>query len=302
MKKLNFNFILNHFLLLTLINEVCGGSEKVVQNTGGKKQCLEGPVQTYALAKESFAFDDFTDIKLEESWDTAKENKDVVMFYDVEELEPNNTEAIVKNARYKDYHVKDAIKGVNYTHYLSSCSHEALKSYEDSAYTRIFRISEDNEISCEVQDDGTIKGEPLTSFLVGIRNDAPADGVPSTQVQLKFGKYSQSIVIPSFTITNYEGIYDVKLNQVSASSTEIKFTLKSGCTGDLISSFVDGNIELRDGGGALHTNAFIAADSEGVYTLTGTGFQTGFTVGVVGVVKNVGIHYEGESTLSITVS
>ncbi len=294
-------FLFNPLLLISIINEVCGNDADKVQNTGGKKQCLESAVRTYALAKEDFAFADLAAMKGQAAWDAAKTAKEIVMFYDVEELEPNNTEAIIKTGRFADYNIKDAVKGVNYTHYLATCSHEAVKSYENSAYTRILRITEDNEVLCEVQDDGSIKGEPLTSFIVGVRDDAPADGTPSTKVNLKFNDYKMSIVIPSFDLADYEGIYDVNLTQVSASATSIKFNAVADCSGSVITSFVAADFVVKDASGQVQTVTFVTPDADGVYELTGTGFVTGYTVEMNGVIAQTGITYEGDEALSIEV-
>lgn len=285
------------------VNEICGNETTVAQkNTGGKKQCLEGAVRTYALAKSTFSFTDLATAKTKAAWDTAKAAKDIVVFYDVEELEPNNTEAVIKNGRYSDYKITPSVKGVNYTHYLSTCSHSAVKSYEDSEYLKIFRITDNNELLCEINDDGTVSGEPLTSMIVGERDDAPADGTPSTQVQFKFDSYDASIIIPEFDLTDYEGIYDVALTQVSASSTSIKFKASTSCSGASVTSFIAADIVLKDGAGAVQSPSFVAADSNGEYELTGTGFATGFTVEVNGVIQQSLIMYEGEAPLTLTVT
>ncbi|WP_438423260.1 hypothetical protein [Aquimarina macrocephali] len=281
-----------------IINETCGGDDSSTKNTGGKKQCLEGAVRTYILSKSKFKFDSLADAKSNAKWDEAKTNKDIVVFYDIEELEPNNTENQIKNGRYSDYKIKDAIKGVNYTHYLSTCSHEAVKSYENSDYNRVFRVTDNNELLCEVNEDGSVQGEPLKSFIVGIREDAPADGVPSTKVQLKFDSYPLSIIKPDFDLTDYEGIYDVKLSQDSATATSIKVKVSSGCSGTEIDSLESDDFIVRDASGAVQTVSFVPPVN-GVYEFTGTGFANGFTVEVNGVVVQTNIMYEGGKPLVI---
>jgi hypothetical protein len=222
------------------------------------------------------------------------------MFYDIEELEPNNTEAIIKNGRYSDYDIKDAVKGVNYTHYLSTCSHAAVKSYQNSEYTRVFRITEDSEVLCHVQDDGSIKGEPLKSFIVGIRDDAPTDGTPSTKINFKFDSYELSIVKPSFDVTDYEGIYDVDLAEYGTStSTSIRFTAVAACSGSKITSFLDADIILKDAAGSVQSRTFVPAAVNGIFELTGTGFANGYTIELNGVVAQTGITYEDSGLLTI---
>ena len=234
------------------VNEICGNETTIkTLNTGGKKQCLEGAVRTYILTKGDFKFDTLALAKAKANWETAKAAKNIVVFYDVEELEPNNTDAVITNGRFRDYKIKDSVKGVSYTHYLSTCSHEALKTYEDSEYTRMFRVTENNELLCVVNDDGSVQGEPITSFIVGERNDAPVDGTPSTQVQIKYSAYTQSVIIPDFDITDYEGIYDVTLTEGdSNSSTSLKVKVTTSCSGAVVTSLESGDLIVKDGAGS----------------------------------------------------
>lgn len=260
-----------------MINDVCGDSSTVT-NTSGKKQCLEGPVRTFALAKSTFSFATAAAMRLKATWDTAKEAKDIVMFYEVEELEPNNTEAVIKEGRYEDFKIKSAIKGVDYTHYLSPYSHDALESYEDSDYTRIFRITDANEILCEEGTGTTIKGEPLKSFNVDTRDDAPADGTPSTKVQLKFDAYSLSIVKPSFDITDYEGIYDIALTVVGVpNATTIVVKAATSAKGTNVASLVLADWKfVQDSDGLEETVTVMTYDAgDEEYTLTAVAFETG---------------------------
>jgi hypothetical protein len=269
-----------------MINEVCGGVS-TVKNTSGKKQCLEGAVRTYALAKSTFSFASLAAMKTKAAWDTAKAAKDVVVFYEVEELEPNNTEAVIKNGRYEDFNIKDAVKGVAYTHYLSPYSHEAIESYENSDYTTIFRITDKNEVLCEEQSDGTIKGEPLKSFIPSVRDDAPVDGTPSSKVQMKFGEYSLSIVKPSFDLEDYEGVYDVTLVvQGTPNVTTLIVEAKKTARGTLVASIVQADwkfVQDSDGLEEPVTGSVYDA-ATGFYTLTATAFETG-TIATNGVVQ-----------------
>jgi hypothetical protein len=277
-----------------VINEVCDSGVSKQKNTGAKKQCLEGAVRTYILAKDDFSFADTAAAKLKTNWDAAKKSKKIAVFYDVEELEPNNTEAQIKAGRFADYKISEAKKGVNYTHYLSTCSYEALKSYENSGFTRVFRVTEKNELLCETQQDGKIKGEPLTSFIVGIRDDAPADGIPSVKVNLKFDSYSLSILNPDFDLTGYEGVYDLDLKETSLSATSIKFKATSSCSGNNISALKAADVVLKNELGAIQNPTFVPADSNGVYELTGTGFVAGFKLSLNGIVTIADIDYEAQ--------
>lgn len=286
-----------------IINESGGSATTTsVQNPGGKDQNLEGAVRTYILAKSGQSFATVAAAKLLTNWDTAKAAKDIVIFYDVEELEDNNTDPIKKEGRYKDYKIKDGIKGVAYTHYLGTHAHIALDSYQNSDYTRVYRITENNELLCEVQDDGSVKGQPLSSFIVGERLDAPADGTPSSKVELKFDAHDMSILKPAFDMSDYEGIYDLKFEQVSASATSIKFKALETFNENVVSSLIDADVDILDAAGAAYTHSFVAADADDEYELTGAAFATGFTIVLTGIVTKSGRDYDSPVALSITVT
>lgn len=277
-----------------MINEVCG-TDATQQNTSGQKQCLEGVVGSYALARSTFSFANLAAIKTYAAWETAKAAKDIVVFYEVEELEPNNIEAIIKVGRRRDYEIKEAVKGAMYTHYLSPYSHESIRTFEDSDYTRIFRFTDDNEVLCEEQSDGTIKGEPLKSFIVGVRDDAPIDGTPSTKVTLKFGDYELSVIKPAFDITTYEGIYDVLLVvQGTPTGTELIVEARTKATGVLVTSFVQANWEFIEAGGDEESVTGMTYSAvTGFYTLVATAFVTG-TIDTAGVIEQTEIMYEAQ--------
>lgn len=285
-----------------IINEVCGNENSAPKNTGTKNQCTPKPVIESILAKETFSFADLATMKTKAAWDAALQAKNIAPIYKVEEIAANNTEAKKYEGRFADVTLKEAIKGVNYGHLLSDCSYETLKSYEGSEYTRIFRICEDGTVHCEVMDDGTVKGEPLSSYNVGTLIESTDDKPQNAEIQLKFKEYSKSTVELDFDIVDYEGIYDVTLTIDTATSTSIKFKANAGCSNSEVSSFVDGDFVVKDGAGAVQSVTFVPYDANAkVYELTGTGFATGFTVEVNGVIVQSSIMYEGVEPTAITV-
>jgi hypothetical protein len=294
MKKLN-----HFFLLAVVLNEVCGTDDSIQKNTGGKRQCLEAPVKTILLAKDDQFFANRAALDVKATVDAAIAAKQLVPFPNIEGIEPNNTDANIKNGRFTDYTLKAGIRGSSYRFDLSVCTYEALKSYVNSGYTRVYRVTTEGEVTCEIMADGTIKGEKITSFLLGLRNEATDDDVPFANVLLKYANDNNSIVKPAFDWAPLEGIYDVVLQLVSASATSIKFKTIIECTGDTITSFVSGNLQLLDDG-EVHASSFVAADADGVYELTGTGFENGFTLGLNGVVTQANIMYESPEVLVIS--
>tara|TARA_R110002096_G_scaffold36129_3_gene101302 strand:+ start:1358 stop:2221 length:864 start_codon:yes stop_codon:yes gene_type:complete len=284
-----------------LINEVCSTSG-TTKNMGGKDQCLEAPVKTFFLAKDGFAFASLAAMKLEANWNTAIAAKNIIPLPNIEGLELANTEASIKEGRYKDYELKEAVAGVKYRLDLSMCSYEALKSYKNSEYKRVFEVTNEDEVTGDVQADDTIKGRKISSFIIGVRNQATDEDVPYVDVSLKFEKDTYSVIKPSFELSDKEGIFDVGFALVSATSTEIKVTATTDCSNSLVNNFTSGDLTVLDAAGAAQSlTSTSVADASGVYTIVGTGFATGFTVGLNGVVVQAGINYESPDRLAITV-
>ena len=284
-----------------LISEVCTPSG-TTKNMGGKDQCLETPVKTFFLAKDGFAFPSLAAMKLEATWNAAISAKNIIPLPNIEGLELANTEASIKEGRYKDYELKEAVAGVKYRLDLSMCSYEALKSYKNSEYKRVFEVTNDDEVTGDVQADGSIKGRKTSSFIIGLRNQATDEDVPYVDVSLKFESDTYSIVKPSFEVSEKEGIFDVNFALVSATATQIKVTAKTNCSNSLVKSFASGNITVQNASGGIQTlTSTSSADAAGVYTIVGTGFATNFTVGLNGIVSQAGMNYESPDRLTITV-
>lgn len=287
---------------VALINEA-GNSLIDFKNTGASEQKYESAVKTYVLAKESFSFASAAALKDIANWNTAKENKDIVPFFEIDlPPEANSVEPTIANKRFRDVKTKDGIKGVTYTHELSPESHAALETYDQNnnkTYTRIFRITDENEVLCEVQSDGTIKGEPLSSFIVGNREDATDENPPQSKVMIKFKKYNMSIVKPNFAADEFEGIYDVALSLGTVSATSILFKAQSWGTD--ITNLTSSNVVLKDASGSVHASSFVAYDADsGFYELTGTGFANNFTLDIDGVQVVGTVYYESTGAVTLT--
>lgn len=297
MKKIN-----HFFLLAVVLNEVCGTAETAPKNIGPKKQCLESPIKTVLLARDDQSFANREALNTKATVEAEISAKKLIPLPFIEGIEANNTDANIKNGRFTDYTLKAGVRGSNYRFDLSVCTYEALESYINAGYNRIYRVTTEGEVTCEVLDDGTIKGEQLTSMLLGLRNEATDDDVPFANLLLKYADKNFSIVKPTFDWVALEGIYDVVLTQVSASATSIKFRAAVGCTGDAVTSFVQADFELLDASGDAHVFTLVPADGDGVYELTGTGFASEFTLGLDGVVTQANIQYETPEVLEITVT
>ena len=286
---------------MSILVDICGDEGNKYLNTGSSKQCLEKATVSYALAKGNFTFADLAAFKSKTAWDTARENKDIVVLYSVEQLENANAESTYYESRTLKAETKAARKGKIFTHHLGLCSHGALKSYENSGYNRVFEITEDGHVKGVRNDDGTIKGQLLSSFIVGIREDATLETVPTTKVELTFKDFNEFeqngvITTPGFSITDYEGIYPLYFSLVSASASEIKVKATAGCEGLEVKNLALADFTLLDASGAAQAISGVT-NTDNEYTLTGS-----FANGVLktAVITKGTVVYEGEE-LSITV-
>lgn len=283
----------------------CKGSSSANKNTGAKEQCLEGLFIMPALHIQGFSFESVEGAKDKTKWDAAIAAKKIFPLYSVEELASANTEDTVFEGRTQQYVTAQGKKVSTFSSFLGLCSHGALKSYNKKDMG-LFEFTEDGAIKGVITGDGKVKGQDVV-LNVGKRLDATADRPPSTPVTINYKDHNQfedngAVLRPeNWGASDIQGIFDVTLAQVSASSTTIEFTASTGCAGgdDNIDSLLAANVIVRDLVGATVTVSFVTADDNGVYKLTGTGFLNGFTVSLNGVVSQTEISYESPTPLKV---
>ncbi|URM37140.1 hypothetical protein [Flavobacterium anhuiense] len=288
-----------------MVYQECKSKKKAKKNTGAKEQCLEGLTIKTAAHKPGFSFPSIEDAKDKTKWDEAVAAKNIIPLYEVEELASANTEDTNFEGRRRQYRTASGKKVSTYNSFLSLCSHSALKTY-DGDEMGLFEFTEDGAIKGVINDDGSVKGQSVV-MNIGKRIDATADRPPSTQVTINYKDFNEfeddgAIFRPeNWGADDIYGIFDVTLNQVSASATEIKFTATTGCAGgdEEITSFLAAAFVLKDTTGGTETVSFVLADTEGVYTITGAGFEDNYTLGLAGVVTQTGTSYETPTPLKI---
>lgn len=278
---------------MSVINQVCGTASTVPKNLGGKKQCVESPVKTIFLAKDTFSFANVAAMKAVANYNTGISDKGIVPLPNVEGIELANTEAIIKEGRYTDYTLKNGVAGVAYRFDLSICTYEALQSYLNSGFTRIFEVTEAEEVTCDVQEDGTVKGRKFTSFLLSQRNQATDDDVPFANANFKFDSDVYDIVRAEFAATEVEGVYDIDLAvSGTPTGTELIVSATLGCSGDNVSSLTQADFKFLEADGTEETITGMSYDADTkLYTLTAAAFITG-TIQTDGVVTQANIKYE----------
>ena len=186
---------------------------------------------------------------------------------------------------------------------IGLCSYKALKSHSGKA-GRVFEFTEDPGIKA-VQSESKFKGQKAT-LDVGKLQDTIAGTPQSTVVTVNYTderEYTNNGVnvrLDGWGDQDVFGIFDVNLVQISASATSIKFKAFAGCgTGESLRSLIADDVVLKDASGAVQDTSFVAADSEGIYEVTGTAFANGYKLSLNGVVEKPGIAYESPESLVI---
>lgn len=282
-----------------VINEVCGGSANAMgTKTSG---CLEALTVMTFLAKKDFNFDSVADFKDQAKWQAAIENSDIVPLYENYELANANTDPTFYESRNFKYKTQEAIKGFTAEYYLPFCGVAALRSLENSDYTRLIRVTEDGNL-IGVYNAGKVRGQLLKDFSVGQRDEPTSDKPATVMVTFTFADFKELesnavIVTPNFDpLIDLQSIIEAKMNIVTASATTIDVEVFSIC-GAPIEGLAVGDFELIKTDGTSQTISNVSDNGVGLYTLTGTGLVSGYLK-----IKDVVTLPDGELVKSINYS
>ncbi len=284
--------------------EICGGEANPQKNTGYRDNCIESKLQIPVLSN-GFEFASVADFKTVASWRAAIAAKSLVPLFPVYELADASTEDTKFESGNFSKVTAKGVEIINFECYLSVAAYAAMKSYEELGnYGELFEFNEEADYSGIYAVDGVkVKGRKITAMSV-TRIRATNDKVPYVKGSITFADkddvLSAVIVKSDLEEGHLEGIFDVGLQQVSASATSIKFTAKAG--NSFVTSLLEADVEVKDLTGAVVATSFVAPGVDNTYELTGAAFATGFTVSVKGIVVQTTIMYEGPTPLSITVS
>lgn len=273
------------------------------KNTGANEQCLEGVVIRHALATDEQEFATVAAAKTLASWKADIDLKKIIPLFEIEELAVADTEDTYFEGNSK-YKTKNGKKIRTFNCFLGLCSHDALTSYNNKKM-RVYEFTDAQEIKGTTPDGVKVKGQ-LVTITVGKRVDAMPDKPAHTPVTLEYADYKEFenngvIAKPTWSHIELNGIFDVHINIVSASATSIKFTVDAGCAGDVVTSLEMADVTLKTALGVAVTHSFVAADPNGIYELTGTGFGTGNVVNLNGIVSQTEATYESVAPAPITV-
>lgn len=281
----------------------CAQADAQTLNTGAKEQCLTAPVVRHALASTSQEFATASAAKDLANWRTAEANKEIIPLFEIETLAIADTEDTFYEGR-KRYKTKNGKKIRTFECHVGACSHRALASYHGKKM-RVYEFTDAQEIKACTPDGTKVRGQ-LVTIEVGKMVDATDEKPQYTPVTLTYEDYKEFengpvVLKPTWSHIELQGVFDIDLALVSASATSIKFKASAGCSGDdVVKVFENADVVLLDGTGAAHAHSFVAADENGVYELTGTGFANGFTVNLDGVVQKTEATYESTGALTVS--
>lgn len=282
----------------------CSQAEASTLNTGAKEQCLNGPVVRHALAQTDQEFDTATAAKTLATWRAAEASKEIIPLFEIEQLAVADTEDTYYEAR-KRYKTKNGKKIRTFECHLGVCSHRALASYNGKKM-RIYEFTDAQEIKATTVDGVKVRGQ-LVTIEVGKMIDATDEKPQYTPVTVTYEDYKEFengpvILKPTWSHIELQGIFDVTLAlSGTPTATSIKFTASAGCSGDdVVTAFESADITLKTALGVAVTHSFVAADANGVYELTGTGFVNTLVIDLNGVVQQTEATYESDGPLSVT--
>jgi len=279
---------------------VTGESNK---NTGANDQFREGVVIRHALATDEQEFATVTAAKTLATWKADVDLKKIVPLYEIEELAIGDTEDTYFEGNSK-YKTKNGKKIRTFNCMIGVNSHAALASYNGKTM-RLYEFTDAQEIKGVTPDGVKVRGQ-LVTIEVGKRIDSMPDKPAYTPVTLTYSDYKDFeknavIIKPTWSHIEVNGIFDAKLVVVSSSAASVKFKALTGDALDPVTSLTDTDVTFKTAAGVAVTHSFVAADANGVYELTGTGFVTGNVVNLNGVVIQTEATYESVAGLPITV-
>lgn len=273
------------------------------KNTGANEQFLEGVVIRHALATDEQMFDSIADAKSLAKWKADVDAKKIIPLYEIEELALADTaDAYFEgNSKYK---TKNGKKIRTFNCFVGLNSHAALASYNNKKM-RVYEFTDGQEVKGVTPDGVKVRGQ-LVTIEVGKRIDAMPDKPAHTPITLSYADYKDFenngvILKPTWSHIELNGIFDAKFVSVSSSPTSLKFKVVTGDAKDTVTSFDTADITLKTAIGVVVTHSFISPDADGIYELTGAGFQTGHVIDLNGIVIQTEATYQSVSGLSITV-
>lgn len=273
------------------------------KNTGASEQFLEGTSIRHALATLDQKFATQTSAKTLADWKADRDLKKIIPLFEIEELTDADTADKTFEGREKTYTTAYGKKVRKFNCYVGVASHSALKSYNGKKM-RIYEFTDKQEILGTTPDNVIVKGQ-LVTVKIDKRKSPMPDKPGYTPVEITYADYTEFedkavILRPTWSHIELNGIFDVNITQDSASTTSVKFKV-SDLNGNKVTSLANADLVFLKPDGTAQAHSFVAADADGIYEFTGTGFVTASTIKTNGVVAQTEASYESVAPLTITI-
>ena len=282
--------------------------ENKPRNTGIKNSDVTESLLDILILSNGFAFDNVQAFENKQQWKDAIKAKKIVPLYDVYELADASTEDTKFESGNFSKITEKGVEKITFECFLNHYAYQALKSYEESSYKEVFEFNKDADYSgIKDADDVRVRGRKVKSISFTRKRatkDKPAHITGEIVYEDKDDTLINDVVITRSDLIkdDLDGIYDINLIQSSATSTVIKVKATSGCCGDTYVDALGANdFIIKDASGSVQSVTFEEANFDNEYTFIGSGFTSGFTVEINGVVVQPDVFYEGVQPLTITV-
>lgn len=287
-------------------SELCAADTALLGTGRGNCGKVLGYDKRYFLAKPGFTFADADAAKLEANWDAAVAAKNIYPFPEVVELEPQNVEATYyETPSGKTFRTKVERRKTMYKFIENIANHAAMKSYDNQGWD-VFFLTELGYLRAHTNEDGSVRGLPLSNFYVNAQETSTIDSNPEqTATMMEFNNvddWDKEYFVAKISgqwLLNLEGIYELQLKPATATAgATFVFEVDIATAGDnvAVDGLVVGDVELFDAAGAEVTIDTLTPDGTvaGRYTVTATDAMTSGTFGLKGVVTKADILYQSQ--------
>lgn len=275
-------------------------------NTGMNEQKLTSHTVRWDLAALDQEFATAAAAKDKANWVTDIAAKKIYPLFLTEEMEIADTEDTYKEGNSK-YRTKVGQKIRKFKVPCGALGHQKLSTFHNQTL-RVYEHCNEGELKAVTKDGTKVRGQKVR-VEIGKHVDSVIDNYEYTPVTLYYSDYKEFeqnpvVIFPDFSYSDILGVFDVKLVvQGSPTTSQIKFKALTGDDwSETVTSLVDADITIVNSGGSAVTHSFVAADANGVYTLTSSAaFANNNLLNLDGVVTKTDTVYESTGAVTITI-
>lgn len=228
--------------------------------------------RSFSLTKEQAADPDFWQAAL-----LANKTTRVYLWPDFFGSEENSEEAVREETSLAERQVRDGRYRWNIHISESLCLHKRMFTHS-SISDRVFLIDTEGKLLGTELSNGNLAGFRVSLLNVDklMFNDGSVVSKTPVYLSLKDNLEldANGYMTKASFISELERLTDVNLEVISASATEVVVKVTTDCDNVPVSGFAAADFVLLTTAGASQTITG-ASEEDGVYTLTGTGLETG---------------------------